>query len=90
MPIFNHTSGKESSLLLFDNSTKVNKAVFSRVGSLLNAMTTSQDSNAEEYHSVLTSIGEAGLWNEKGRIATRIDRLTEASREVRTQENALA
>ena len=53
-------------------------------------MTTSQDSNAEEYHSVLTSIGEAGLWNEKGRIATRIDRLTEASREVRTQdENAL-
>ena len=57
--------------------------MFSRVGSLLNAMTTSQDSNAEEYHSVLTSIGEAGLWNEKGRIATRIDRLTEASREVR-------
>ena len=44
-----------------------------------------EESDAAEYHSVLTSIGEAGLWNEKGRIAAQIDRLTEASREVRIE-----
>ena len=49
-------------------------------------MLPSEDPDDAEYHSVLTSIGEAGLWNEKGRIAAHIDRLTEASREVRTED----
>ncbi len=39
-------------------------------------------SSEDDYHSVLTSLGEAGLWNEKGRIAAQAERLTEASREL--------
>ena len=46
-------------------------------------MLPSEEPDASEYHSVLTSIGEDGLWNEKGRIAANIERLTEASREGR-------
>lgn len=45
-------------------------------------MLPSEEPDASEYHSVLTSIGEDGLWNEKGRIAANIERLTEASREL--------
>ena len=39
--------------------------------------------SASEYPSLLTSVGEAGLWNEKGRIRAHKERLTVASREVR-------